>query len=188
MLTLCGAPFSYVHVNLRGGEHKQPDYLAKNRFGQVPCLAVGRLHLCQSAAILEYLADALGKFNGRSAEERARIREWLFWDFDKLAPGFYRTRAIKRGLRQATPEIAAMYETEARAALGVLDATLSGSHFLVGRRATIADIDCYGVVHYAAECGFDLSAYPHVAEWQSRVEKLKGFGTPEQVLPKETRP
>jgi glutathione S-transferase len=33
MLSLSGAPFSYVHVNLREGEHKRPDYLAKNRYG-----------------------------------------------------------------------------------------------------------------------------------------------------------
>src|SRR5207253_8107823 len=41
MLSLSGAPFSYVHANLRDGEHKQPEYLAKNRFGQVPCRSAG---------------------------------------------------------------------------------------------------------------------------------------------------
>src|ERR1700692_2550777 len=78
ILSLSGAPFSYVHVNLREGEHKRPDYLAKNRYGQVPCLTAGKMHLCQSAAILEHLADALGKFKGASIEEKARIREWMF--------------------------------------------------------------------------------------------------------------
>lgn len=105
MLTLSGAPFSYVHVNPLRGEYKQPDYLAKNRFGQAPCLAVGRLNLCQSAAILEYLADALGKFSSRSAEESARIRKWLFWDFDSSRPPII-VRAIKRGSRQGTSAIA----------------------------------------------------------------------------------
>jgi glutathione S-transferase len=187
MLTLSGAPFSYEHVNLLEGEHKQPDYLVKNRFGQVPCLVVGRLKLCQSAAILEYLADALGKFHGRSAEERVRIREWLFWDFDRLSPPIYRARAIKRGFRQGTPEILAMHETEARAAPGTLDARLVDLRFLVGKRPTIADIDCYGAVHYAPEAGVDLKPYPNVAAWVERVQKLKGFGAPEQVLPMESR-
>ncbi|TMJ37157.1 MAG: hypothetical protein E6G87_08945, partial [Alphaproteobacteria bacterium] len=35
MLSLCRHPFSYIHVNLREGAHKQPDYLVKNRYGQV---------------------------------------------------------------------------------------------------------------------------------------------------------
>jgi glutathione S-transferase len=183
MLTLSGAPFSYAHVNLLRGEHKQPDYLAKNRFGQVPCLVDGRLKLCQSAAILEYLADALGKFNGRTAEERFRIREWLFWDFDKLSPAIYRARAIRRGFRQGTADIVAMAETEAKAALATLDAALVGSRFLVGNRPTIADIDCYGAAHYAPDAGIDLAPYPNVTAWMRRMEKLKGFGTPEQVLP-----
>ncbi len=38
MLALAGEPFDYVHVDLPTGEHKQPDYLAKQRFGQVPLL------------------------------------------------------------------------------------------------------------------------------------------------------
>ena len=187
MLALCGAPFAYVHVNLREGEHKKPDYLAKNRFGQVPCLADGSAYLCQSAAILEHLADALGQFNGRSAQERARIREWLFWDFDRLAPGIYRTRAIKRGFRPATPDVLAMYEADAKAGLGVLDAALSRSPFLTGPRPTIADVDCYGVARYGPEAGLDLSPYPNVQAWTGRLEKLKRFGAPEDVLPQESR-
>jgi glutathione S-transferase len=187
MLSLSGAPFAYEHVNLREGEHKKPDYLAKNRYGQVPCLADGKLHLCQSAAILEYLADALGKFNGRNAEERIRIREWLFWDFDRLAPGIYRTRAIKRGVRPGTPDVLAMYEADGKAGLGVLDSALASGAFLVGRHATIADVSCYGVAHYAPEAGIDLAPYPNIAAWIRRIEVLRGFGTPEQILPKESR-
>ena len=33
MLSLAGEHFDYVHVNLREGEHKRPEYLAKQRFG-----------------------------------------------------------------------------------------------------------------------------------------------------------
>src|SRR3954466_14229644 len=70
MLALAGEPFDYVHVALREGEHKKPEYLAKQRFGQVPLLvdnSNGR-HLCQSASILEYLADATERFGGASLE------------------------------------------------------------------------------------------------------------------------
>ncbi len=37
MLSLCGEPFDYVHVNLRGGEHKSPAFLAKQRLGRCRC-------------------------------------------------------------------------------------------------------------------------------------------------------
>src|SRR6266508_3005728 len=32
MLNLCPHPYSYIHVNLREGAQKQPDYLVKNRY------------------------------------------------------------------------------------------------------------------------------------------------------------
>jgi hypothetical protein len=79
MLALCRHPFSYIHVSMRDGAHKQPDYLVKNRYGQVPALRDGQTYFVQSAAILLHLAEALGKFDGKSVVERARICEWLFW-------------------------------------------------------------------------------------------------------------
>ena len=99
MLALCRHPFSYFHVNLREGQHKQPDYLVKNRYGQVPALRDRQVYYVQSAAILQHLADGLKKFDGKTDVEKNRIREWLFWQWDKLAVPVFRLRARARGLR-----------------------------------------------------------------------------------------
>ena len=107
-LSLMGEPFDYVHVNMMAGEHKQPPHLSRQRYGQVPLLLDrnnGR-HLCQSAAILEYLADMTGKFGGANLDERLQVREWLYWDFDRLAAPLYKARVIKLGFRKAPPEVA----------------------------------------------------------------------------------
>ena len=189
MLALAGEPFDYVHVALREGEHKTPAYLAKQRFGQVPLLvdnSNGR-HLCQSAAILEYLADATGRFGGTSLDERIAAREWIFWGWDRLARGVYRPRGAKAGFMQLTPEVLAHYEAEGRAALQVLDGNLGGRNWLVGEGPTIADIDLYGVVAYAGQAGHDLSQYPNVTAWTKRIEGLPGYAGPENLLPKESR-
>src|SRR5664279_3999678 len=84
-LSLMRHPFSYIHINLREGAHKQPDYLVKNRYGQVPALRDGQMVSVQSAAILLHLSEALDKFGSKVPLERQRIREWLFWQWDKLA-------------------------------------------------------------------------------------------------------
>jgi glutathione S-transferase len=189
MLSLAGEPFDYVHVNLREGEHKQPAYVAKQRFGQVPLLvdnANGR-HLCQSASIMEYLADVLGKFGGASLEERIQIREWMYWDFDRLAPSIYRSRGMRAGFRASTPELIEIYANEGNLALKVLDTHLAGRSFVVGEGLTIADIDIYGAVAYAAEGGFDLGLYPNVAAWKARIEALPGFGATGSLLPPATK-
>jgi glutathione S-transferase len=187
MLSLCRAPFSYIHINLREGQHKQPDYLVKNRYGQVPCLRDGQMFLCQSAAILEHLADSLNKFDSKLPLEKQRIREWLFWQWDKLALPIFRLRARARGFRQFGDEVKTMYMEEARQALTILEQELSRSEWIVGKKPSIADVGIYAVVRYAAEAAIDLTPYPKLMEWKRRFEALPGFGTPEQILPMESR-
>lgn len=189
MLSLAGEAFDYVHLNLMAGEHKQPAYLSKQRFGQVPLLVDrnnGR-HLCQSAAILEYLADTLGKFGGATLEERFQAREWLYWDFDRLAAPLYRARLLKAGFSQAPPEVAEDCTNSARSSLKVLDGHLAGRNWMVGEGVTIADIDIYGVVAYAGEAGIALGDYPQVETWTKRMEALPGFATAKELLPQESR-
>jgi len=187
MLALCRHPFSYIHVNLREAQHKQPDYLVKNRFGQVPTLRDGQMFLVQSAAILIHLAESLKKFEAKTVLEKQRVLEWMFWNWDKLALPVFRLRARARGFRQFGDEVRVMYDTEAKAALAVLDHELTKSEWIVGKKPTIADVGIYAVIRYTPEANVDTSHYQHVVEWKKRFEALPGFGTPEQILPMESR-
>jgi glutathione S-transferase len=189
LLTLAGEPFDYVHVNMMQGEHKQPPHLSRQRYGQVPLLIDrnnGR-NLCQSAAIMEYLADMTGKFGGANLDERLQVREWMYWDFDRLASNVYRARAIRLGIRPAGPEVLEFSMAGGNAALKVLDEHLAGRNWIVGEGVTIADIDVYGVVAFADDGGFDLGAYPNIQAWAKRVEALPGFRGRKDLLPMESR-
>lgn len=183
MLSLCGQKFSYRHMNLREGAHKKPEFLAINRYGQVPALVHGDLNLCQSAAILQYLAVTLGKFGGNSALERQRALEWLFWDADRLSPGVFRTRAYKRGFAKAEPSVIDTYHQLGEAGLTVLDESLARSPFLAGAAPTIGDIACYGVVALAGEGGFDVNRWKNITAWAGRIQALPGFKGPYDLLP-----
>ncbi len=189
MLALTGQKFDYEHVNLREGAGQKPEYKAKSRWGQVPCLTVtstGR-HLTQSAAILGYLALTTGKYAGANADEQQEIREWLLWNADRLGPPVYRSRAAKAGFRKFDAATVEMYTTEGNAALKILDEHLKGRDWIVGPAATIGDIDAYGVLLYAPEAGFNLADYANISAWMKRVEALPGFGKPDAILPKESR-
>lgn len=189
MLSLCGEPFDYVHVNLREGEHKKPGFLARQRYGQVPLLEDsnnGR-KLCQAAAILDHLADVTGKFGGATLDERLAAREWMYWDYDRLAHGIYRTRAVTMGFRTYPEPVAANYVAEGEAGLAVLEAHLKSRDWLVGEAPTIADIDVYGVVAYAEAGGFAMADHPALGAWMKRMAALPGFGAPEDILPKQSR-
>jgi glutathione S-transferase len=184
-LALMGQSFAYKHVDLRAGAHKKPEFLAINRYGQVPALEDGDLKLNQSGSILLYLAEKFGKMGGKTPAEKARVREWIFWEYDRLAANIYRPRAIKRGFLQADDSIYAMYTKMAGDALKALDGELAKSAFLVGNEATIADVAVYGDVAYAGEAAIDLAPYPNVTAWMARIEKLPGFKKYEDVLPKQ---
>jgi glutathione S-transferase len=187
LLSLLDKRFDYVHVDLRTGKNKEPGYLAKNRFGQVPCLvdATTQFSVCQSGLILEYLAAEEGKFLPDGALERLRAREWIFWGFDRLVPNIYRPRARKLGFRPADAATLQMYMNDGRTALRVLEDELGKKAWLAGAEPSIADIDIYGVVQYAAEGDFDLSIYPNLSAWMARIESLPGYRPPEKLLPQQ---
>lgn len=186
MLRLSGLAFDYRHIDLSKGEHKTAEFLKLNRYGQVPVLVHGGLNLCQSNAILEYLAEQSGKFAPATTEERQRIREWLFWEADRLSPGIGRTRFFERF---AKPDAAVMdyMRKNGEAGLGVLNAQLEGKRFLVGERPTIADIGVLGTLIHMAEGKFELTHWPNVKTWWDRVCALPGFKLPYDLLPKHDK-
>jgi maleylacetoacetate isomerase len=54
---LKGVEAEFVPVNLRAGEHRKPDFLARNPQGLLPTLDTGSAQLSQSLAIIEWLDE-----------------------------------------------------------------------------------------------------------------------------------
>src|SRR5260221_12965815 len=76
-LSLARIAFSFKTVNLKNGVQKEPDYLAVNRYGQVPALRHRGLTIVQSNVILDYLARTTGIFEPTDEQDPWRAREWL---------------------------------------------------------------------------------------------------------------
>lgn len=187
MLQLSGAPFSFRYVSFQKGMHRTPEFRALSRWGQVPVLAHGSRVLVQSNAILEYLADTLGHFGARDPASRQQIREWLYWDADRLAPPIYGCYGVKLGQLkllpiEVDPVLAADHHQRAEAALATLDTQLRDEEFLAAETPTIADMSCYGDVAFARLSDFAIEHWPNLAAWTKRIEVLPGFKLPFQLL------
>jgi glutathione S-transferase len=186
MLALADAPFSYRHVDLGQGQQKTPEYLAVNRFGQVPALRHGDVTLVQSNVILRYLADLLGKFGARNEAEQREIAQWLDWEADLVSSG---VRAVRAAVRfwKADPAVVRFVRGRAERALGMLESALVDRDYLVGGRPTIADIAALPHILVVHEGEFDLAPYPNVLAWKDRMMALPGAAHPYDLLPKEDR-
>ncbi len=167
---------------------RTPEFRALSRWGQVPVLQHGKAVLCQSVAILEFLAETLGTFGSTDAAARRFIREWLYWDADRLAPpvyGCYGVRLGEQGLLPIAvdPVLAADCRRRLDAALNSLDAELGGRSFLAAGARTIADLCCYGDVIFAELCGIAPHRWPAFAGWAGRLSALSGWQPPFDLLP-----
>jgi len=134
-----------VVVNLREGEQKGPEHLARNAFGKLPVLELddGTL-LLESLPIIEYLEEIYPEpcLVGRDAAERARVRS-----LERVAElGVLRAVA---GIVHATnsplglppdPAVADYFRQQMPASLQYLDERLGdGRSFVAGDVPTIAD-------------------------------------------------
>lgn len=174
-LSLLKVPFQLVDVNLRAGEQKQPDFLRKNPFGQVPVIEDGDVTLADSNAILVYLAeryDKSGSWYPRDALAAARVQQWLSVAAGQLAAGPATARGIKLF---GFPLDHARAVTVAGQLLPVLDQALAQRAFLVGGAPTIADVAIYSYTALAPEGEVSLEPYGNIRAWLARVEALPGF-------------
>ena len=49
-----GIPYEFVLLDMKAGEHRQPDFLGINPMGKVPAITDGEFKLWESGAILLY--------------------------------------------------------------------------------------------------------------------------------------
>ncbi len=169
-----------VIVDLMKGEHCQPGFTAINPNQQVPVLDDDGWLLCESSAILKYLADKVGSAAyPRDLRARARVNELMDW----FNTGFYRElgyhliypqlfphhRREPEDVNQATVSWGRDRAAEAMRILN--DAYLGkGKPYLCGDAITIADYFGAAIVTVGEWIGNDLSGWPNVQRWVNAIK------------------
>ena len=167
-------------VDLRGGENRRPEYMAKNPSGQTPALALDNgLILAEITAICEYV-DETGKgpsLIGATPEERAETRMWTRRiDLNIIEPGANGFR-FSEGLKlfenrvRCIPQAAADLKLVAKEKLAWLDAQMAGKTFVCGERLTMADILLFAFLDFFPSVGQPLDpANQNIAAWFERMK------------------
>lgn len=173
-LSLLNVKAEIVDVDLAHGEHKTPEFLKLNPFGQVPVLEDGDVVVNDSNAILVYVATKLGRKDWLPDDlvSTAKIQKWLSVAAGEIAYGPCAARLVTVfGADFRAEEVIA----RAHRVLALINAELDNHPFIIGETPTIADVALYSYIAGAPEGNVDLAAHPHVLQWLARIEALPGF-------------
>jgi glutathione S-transferase len=185
LMAKLGIAFTNVEVSSHTGDTRTADYVAKNPNAMVPLLELddGR-RIAESNAILFYLSEGT-RFLPVDKYERALAYQWLFFEQYSHEPYIAVRKALltfPERAKDATPERLASTLERGNKALRVMNRHLEGHAFFAGDAYSVADIALYAYTHTAEMGGFQLDAYPAVADWLKRVEADPGH-VPLEWLP-----
>ena len=174
-LTLLGLPFEIVPVDiLVKREQREPAFLARNPFGQVPVITDGELTLADSNAILVYLAkryDPSQRWLPEDPVGAAKVQRWLSVAADDLANGPADVRFSALIGRPCDESVV----KRSKRLFGLMDQALAAQPFVAAEHPTIADLALYTYTAHAPEGGLSLEPYPNLRAWIARIEALPRF-------------
>lgn len=179
ILALTGKPFEWVYTDANAGGTQTSAFLGINPIGKVPALQMddGAV-LAESNSILLHFAEGTDWLPNPGLE-RTRVHEWLFFEQYSHEPYIAVARNLITWQRQknAFPDRLAECARKGAHALDVMERRLIEHDWLVGSRPTVADLALFAYTHRADEGEFDLSRWPGIQKWVSRMAALPGITT-----------
>ncbi|MCH7741262.1 MAG: glutathione S-transferase family protein [Proteobacteria bacterium] len=165
-------PCECIEVDILSGESRTETFLEKNINGRVPTLQLDEeIYLPESNAILWYLAEDMPLLP-RDKLARAKVLQWMFFEQYSHEP-FIATSRFWISILQQADKFADQIEAKrsgGEAALAAMNRHLKINDYFVADQYTIADIALYAYTHVAEEGNFELSPYPAITAWLTRVQ------------------
>ncbi|KAE8695896.1 Glutathione S-transferase F13 [Hibiscus syriacus] len=168
-----GAEFELVPVNLQNGEHKQPAFLAKNPFGQIPALDDGDLTLFGSGCDL---------LRSQNPKEAALVKAWMEVESQQFSPAissiFYQF-IIVPSMYGGSPNQMIIDESSAKLGkvLDVYEKRLSSSKYLAGDFYNLADLHHLSYIYYLMKTPYGklINERPRVRAWWEDISSRPAF-------------
>ncbi|XP_062198856.1 probable glutathione S-transferase GSTF1 [Phragmites australis] len=172
-----GAEYEVVNIDFLAMEHKSPEHLARNPFGQIPAFQDGDVVLFESRAISKYVlrqykssqADLLREGN---LTEAAMVDVWTEVEAHQynpaISPVVYEC-VINPAMRGIPPNQKVVDESleKLKKVLDVYEVHLSKNKFLAGDFVSFADLNHFPYTFYfmASPHASIFDSYPRVKAW-----------------------
>ena len=147
------APYEFQLLDMKAGEHLQPNFLEINPFGKVPAIADGDFQLWESGAILLYLADKYEQLP--TIESKAIASQWVLFANATLGPGLFGADTREK----ETPRL-----------LGGLNKILENQPYISGELFTVSDVAVGTILSYAVlMLKMSYADYPAIEAYLKRI-------------------
>jgi GSH-dependent disulfide-bond oxidoreductase len=163
-------PYEVRVVDVFIGEGRSPAFLAINPTGKIPVIHDrGRdVVVTESAAILLYLADKVGRLVPPSGLARTRAIELLFLQASLQGPMFGQRMHFSIFAKETVPYAIRRYEEQGKIIDRLVDHLLRGRDYFIDE-FSIVDIAFYGWYHAARCAGFAFDEHANLQAWFDRV-------------------
>ena len=170
-----GLDYNVHPVNIGTGQQFEPAFLKISPNNRIPAIVDNNpsdggepLSVFESGAILEYLADKVGRFLPLQPRLRVEVQQWLHWQMGGLGPMAGQNHHFVRFAPEQIPYAIERYVTETARLYGVLDRQLEGREYVTGDYS-IADIAIYPWAKGWELQRQRLEDFPNMAAWLARM-------------------
>lgn len=171
--------FERIELDLGKGEHRTPEFSAKNPFYRVPVLELDDgTCISETNAICRYVEEAhpeCANLMGEGALEKATVEQWLRWiDFEFLVPlgsCFQHCSGYFKDHMKTFPDFGQECGKKVWKFFDFLNDHLKDNEYICADRFTIADINAYVTVQFAKVVDIRIQdKHPHLKAWHDRVD------------------
>lgn len=170
-------PFEFITVDLSKGEHKQPAFLEKQPFGQIPYIDDDGFILYESRAIGLYLAtkyaDQGPKLIPTDLKERAIFEQAASVEVSAFDPPAFKAvfEGFMKPSKTGLPIDKAIFDaaiSKTESVLDVYEAFLAKHKYIAGDELTLVDLFHLPVGERLQDAGSKIlydESRPHVVRW-----------------------
>lgn len=170
-----GLDYNVHPVNIGAGQQFEPHFLKLSPNNRIPAIVDNNpsdggepISVFESGAILEYLADKVGRFMPLQPRLRVEVQQWLHWQMGGLGPMAGQNHHFVRFAPEEIPYAIDRYVKETARLYGVLDRQLEGREYVAGDYS-IADIAIYPWAKGWELQRQRLEDFPNMAAWLARM-------------------
>ena len=172
-------PYEFISVDIRTGQQKQPEHLARQPFAVVPVLDHDGFVLYESRAIIRYLDVALAgeKLTPTDLKSFGEMEQWINVEQNYLsAPAVQLVKQLYFAkMQRIAPDTAIIEEAKPKVehVLNIAEQRLAETPYFAGNTFSLADITWMPYVEYLFPSGLGdlIHDRPGLKAWWDRVSQ-----------------